>query len=137
LSGLRATDDFAVHNPACLRGELERVPVQAVWIFKDRAREQDRPTISRLRWLGFAGREPGTSSLDTATKVNVMSDIPKTSDRIDLLADRLETRGKAIELATSRDAQFAADLVIAAEILRDIAPLMQIVDEMQGRKQIR
>jgi len=66
-----------------------------------------------------------------------MSNIPKTSDQIDLLAGRLEARGKDIEPATSRDAQFAADLVIAAEILRDIAPLMQIVDEMQGRRQIR
>jgi hypothetical protein len=66
-----------------------------------------------------------------------MSNIPKTSDQIDLLADRLETRGKDMELVTSRDAQFAADLVIAAEILRDVAPLMQIVDEMQGRRQIR
>lgn len=42
-----------------------------------------------------------------------------------------------MELATSRDAQFAADLVIAAEILRDIAPLMQIVDEMHGKRQTR
>jgi hypothetical protein len=71
LSGLRATDDFAVHDPACLRGELEHVPMQAVWIFKERAREQDRPTISGLRRLGFAGREPATSSLDTATKIRM------------------------------------------------------------------
>jgi hypothetical protein len=63
-----------------------------------------------------------------------MSNIP-TSDQIDLLADRLEAPGKDMELATSRDAQFAAALVIAAEILRDIAPLMQIVDEMQGKRQ--
>lgn len=65
-----------------------------------------------------------------------MSNIP-TSDQIGLLADRLEARRKDMELATSRDAQFAADLVIAAEILRDIAPLLQIVDQMQGKRQIR
>lgn len=65
-----------------------------------------------------------------------MSNIP-TSDQIDLVADRLEARGKGMELATSSDAQFAADLVIAAEILRDIAPLMQIVDEMQGKRRTR
>jgi hypothetical protein len=35
------------------------------------------------------------------------------------------------------DAQFAADLVLVAEILRSIAPLMQMVDEMQGGRQIQ
>ena len=70
LSGLRATDDFALHNPACIRGELERVPMQAVWIFKDRAREQDQPHDQRTGGgSGSPAASPATSSLDTATKV--------------------------------------------------------------------
>jgi predicted RNA-binding Zn-ribbon protein involved in translation (DUF1610 family) len=32
---------------------------------------KDHPTISGLRRLGFAGREPATSSLDTATKIRM------------------------------------------------------------------
>ncbi len=64
---------------------------------------------------------------------NFMSNIT-TFDQINILANRLEARGKDIKLSTPTDAQFAADLVIVAEILRDIAPLMQIVGEMQGSR---
>jgi hypothetical protein len=79
---------------------------------------------------------PGVRS-GTATKVgNFMSNIT-TFDQINILADRLEARGRDMELSSSMDAQFAADLVLVAEILRSIAPLMQMVDEMQGRRQIQ
>jgi hypothetical protein len=67
---------------------------------------------------------PGVRS-GLATMVgNFMSNIT-TFDQMNILADRLEARSRDMELSSSMDAQFAADLVLVAEILRSIAPLMQ------------
>jgi hypothetical protein len=46
---LRPADDLAAHNQARLRRELERVPMQAVRVFNDRARELDNPTTEASR----------------------------------------------------------------------------------------
>jgi hypothetical protein len=44
LSRLRTTDDAPAHNQACLRRKLERVQMQAVRVFNDRARKLDNPS---------------------------------------------------------------------------------------------